>query len=263
MTSPEHPRGRWRHRQAEDLLQARDSLLAAEARIRPDFKRAVAAALVALVSLVAGEDFGDVHQAGHKRYISYGLAVVFAVTGAIAVRSAAREVQKIVAPRAGLPASAALKLLCSAVGYVLVFFGVLGMLSVNTRSLLVGGAVTGVVIGIAAQQSLGNFFAGLVLLVARPYVPGQRIVVRSGGLGGPFEGTVTATGLVYTTLLTPDGPINIPNSGLLAAAIGPAPEPRPSAPDPLDPAEPVLLHPDPAPVVIKRRRLRRQPRADK
>jgi small-conductance mechanosensitive channel len=257
------PRGRWRRRRADDLLQARDSFLAVETRIRPDFKRAVAAGVFALACLIVGQELGDVHHSGSKRYIAVGLAVVFVFTGAIAVRSAAREVQKIVAPRAGLPASAALKLLCSAVGYVLIFFGVLGMLSVNTRSLLVGGAVTGVVIGIAAQQSLGNFFAGLVLLVARPYVPGQRIIVRSGGLGGPFEGIVTATGLVYTTLLTDSGPINLPNSGLLASAIGPAPEPESPPVDPLDPAEPVIAHPDPdpAPVAVRRRLLRRQPRA--
>ena len=46
-----------------------------------------------------------------------------------------------------------------------------------------GGAITGVVVGIAAQQTLGNFFAGLVLLFARPYVPGQRVPVTSGAMG--------------------------------------------------------------------------------
>ena len=30
-------------------------------------------------------------------------------------------------------------------------------------SLLLGGAVTGIVVGIAAQQALGNLFAGVVL----------------------------------------------------------------------------------------------------
>ena len=30
------------------------------------------------------------------------------------------------------------------------------------------------ILGIAAQQSLSNVFAGLVLLFARPYIPGER-----------------------------------------------------------------------------------------
>jgi len=72
----------------------------------------------------------------------------------------------------------------------LVLLGILQLLNVNLSSLLVGGAVTGVVVGIAAQQSLGNFFAGLVLMFARPYIPGQRVIVRSGGMGGPFEGEI-------------------------------------------------------------------------
>ena len=41
-------------------------------------------------------------------------------------------------------------------------------------NLLIGGAVTGMILGIAAQQSLSNVFAGLVLLFARPYIPGER-----------------------------------------------------------------------------------------
>jgi hypothetical protein len=39
----------------------------------------------------------------------------------------------------------------------------LSMLSVPVGHLLLGGAIAGVVLGIAAQQSLGNVFAGLVL----------------------------------------------------------------------------------------------------
>jgi small-conductance mechanosensitive channel len=94
---------------------------------------------------------------------------------------------------------------------------------VNLANLLVGGAVTGVVVGIAAQQTLGNFFAGLVLLFARPYIPGQRVKIRSGALGGPFEGVITGSGLMYTNIDTAEGPISIPNSALLASAVGPAP----------------------------------------
>ncbi len=49
-------------------------------------------------------------------------------------------------------------------------------------------------------------------------------------MGGPLEGVITGSGLMYTTIDTPDGLISMPNAGLLAAAIGPAPEPN--APEP-------------------------------
>ena len=37
------------------------------------------------------------------------------------------------------------------------------------RTLALGGAFTAVVVGLAAQQTLGNLFAGMVLLSARPF----------------------------------------------------------------------------------------------
>jgi len=70
--------------------------------------------------------------------------------------------------------------------------------------------------------------SGLVLLFARPYIPGQRVRIRSGALGGPFEGVIIGSGLMYTTIETPEGLVSLPNSGLLAAAIGPAPTPEPA-----------------------------------
>jgi small-conductance mechanosensitive channel len=66
-------------------------------------------------------------------------------------------------------------------------------------------------------------FAGLVLLFARPYTPGEKVRIRSGALGGTLDGTVTSVGLLYTTLSTEDGVLNIPNGALLAAAVGPLP----------------------------------------
>jgi small-conductance mechanosensitive channel len=56
-------------------------------------------------------------------------------------------------------------------------------------------------------------------------VPGQRVRVVGGAVGAQ-EGVVTSVGLVYTTLATDDGPLNIPNSALLGAAIGPAAAPK-------------------------------------
>ncbi len=47
------------------------------------------------------------------------------------------------------------------------------------------------------------FFAGLVLLFARPYVPGHRVKISSGAMGGPFEGVITGSGLMYTTIDSP------------------------------------------------------------
>jgi small-conductance mechanosensitive channel len=84
---------------------------------------------------------------------------------------------------------------------------------------------------VAAQQSLGNVVAGLVLLLNRPFQVGHEITVRSGALAGPYCGRVLSIGLTYVQLGTEDGVVLLPNSGVLAAAVGPrvsestAPEP--------------------------------------
>src|SRR4051794_20741282 len=51
---------------------------------------------------------------------------------------------------------------------------------VRTSTLAVGGAFTAVVLGLAAQQTLGNLFAGLVLLSAHPFRVGDRVRLVGG-----------------------------------------------------------------------------------
>jgi small-conductance mechanosensitive channel len=213
------------------LPTARPTLQTLEERIRPDFTRALAAGTLALACLVVGVDLGGVKRHDHLRWVNIALTVAFVVFGAIAVRSAGREINRIARHRAGIPAASALRTISLIIGLLVVVLGTLQLLDVDLRTLLVGGAVTGVILGIAGQQALGNFFAGLVLLFARPYVPGQHVKIRSGSLGGPFEGTITYAGLMYTIIDTSEGRVNLPNAGLLASAIGPIPEP-PLEPDP-------------------------------
>jgi small conductance mechanosensitive channel len=95
----------------------------------------------------------------------------------------------------------------------------------SPRTLAVGGAVTAVVVGLAAQQTLGNVFAGTVLLSARPFRIGERVRLQGGGLAGTLEGRVSALGLLYTTLFSGEDPIMVPNSIVLNSAIVPLREP--------------------------------------
>jgi small conductance mechanosensitive channel len=44
-------------------------------------------------------------------------------------------------------------------------------------------AVTAIVVGLAAQQTFGNLFAGIVLLSARPFRIGERIRLQGGAAG--------------------------------------------------------------------------------
>jgi small conductance mechanosensitive channel len=95
----------------------------------------------------------------------------------------------------------------------------LSIVGVESRTLALGGAAATVIFGLAAQQTLGNVFAGTVLLSARPFRVGDRVRLQGGPLAGQIEGTVSALGLLYTTFLTEDGPTMVPNSVVLDVAV--------------------------------------------
>ncbi|MGP0051444.1 MAG: mechanosensitive ion channel family protein [Solirubrobacteraceae bacterium] len=93
------------------------------------------------------------------------------------------------------------------------------------QTLLVGGAFTAVVLGLAAQQTLGNVIAGIVLLSARPFRVGERVRLQAGAVGGSVEGIVSSLGLLYTVLTRGADQIMVPNSVVLAAVVVPVKEP--------------------------------------
>ena len=74
-----------------------------------------------------------------------------------------------------------------------------GSAGLQPETLAVGGAITAVVFGLAAQQTLGNLIAGMVLISARPFKVGDRVRLQAGGLAGQIEGVVASLGLLYTT----------------------------------------------------------------
>jgi len=205
----------------------------AEARAvvrRPDFRRVVVFGVIALSAPGVYYGLGGLAANGGKRvgvFVAIGACLVF---GLLAVRSAANEVARLVHGRGGAAPANALRWIITLGGYLIVVIEVITLFGVPVDRLLVSGAITGVIVGIAAQQSLGNAFAGLVLLFSRPFTVGDFITLRSGALGGQYDGEVTAITLMYTRLATADGPISLPNSGVLAAASGPRPKPAPPAP---------------------------------
>ncbi len=104
--------------------------------------------------------------------------------------------------------------------------GALAVAGIRPATLAVGGAFTAVVLGLAAQQTLGNLFAGMVLLTARPFRLGELVRLQAGAVGGFIEGVVSSLGLLYTTLARGDDRILIPNSVVLSAVVVPLREPK-------------------------------------
>ena len=104
-------------------------------------------------------------------------------------------------------------------------FGALRIAGLEPRTLAVGGAITAVVFGLAAQQTLSNLIAGVVLISARPFRVGERVRLQAGNLAGQLEGTVSSLGLLYTTFAQGEDSIMVPNTTVLSAAVVPLREP--------------------------------------
>ncbi|HLY52884.1 MAG TPA: mechanosensitive ion channel family protein [Steroidobacteraceae bacterium] len=78
-------------------------------------------------------------------------------------------------------------------------------------ALLAGASVASVVIGLAAQSTLGNLVAGVAITLYRPFRLGDTLQVAAPS--GTETGTVELISLGYTTLRTSDGRyVVLPNS---------------------------------------------------
>ncbi len=109
---------------------------------------------------------------------------------------------------------------------VLAFVVALSVAGIGAGELALGGAFTAVIVGLAAQQTLGNLIAGTVLLSARPFRVGERVRLQGGQLAGQIEGTVSSLGLLYTTFATGEDSMMVPNSVVLNVAVLPLREPE-------------------------------------
>jgi small conductance mechanosensitive channel len=90
---------------------------------------------------------------------------------------------------------------------IILVVAILGYFGVETTSFAALVAGAGVAIGAAWSGLLGNFAAGIFLLVLRPYQVGEYVMI------GGIEGTVMELGLFGTTLTTPDNVKTIVGNG--------------------------------------------------
>ena len=90
---------------------------------------------------------------------------------------------------------------------IVLVVAILGYFGVETTSFAALVAGAGVAIGAAWSGLLGNFAAGIFLLILRPYKVGDYVTV------GGVEGTAVEIGLFGTTLNTPDNVRTIVGNG--------------------------------------------------
>jgi small-conductance mechanosensitive channel len=157
---------------------------------------------VAVASVFEGYDFG------YESFVKLGLSVLL-IVGAYTMTSLVRRlVDEVTEARPGVSqhqreiAYRIAQLSLYVVGVAIV----LAIWEVNLGGVLVGAGFLGIVVGMAARQTLGALLAGFVLMFSRPFEIGDWIEV------GDHEGIVTDITVVNTRIQTFDGEyVMIPN----------------------------------------------------
>ncbi len=98
--------------------------------------------------------------------------------------------------------------------YILGGVIILGVWNIDLSGLLVGAGFLGIVLGLAARQTIGSLIAGFVLMFSRPFEIGDWIQVADR------EGIVTEISIVNTRIQTFDGEFAmLPNDAVISSEI--------------------------------------------
>lgn len=186
-----------------------------------------------------------------NQVIAAATAIAFCVFASGATIGLSAKARDVLRPMVGASHASVVRYALVLIGMVTTLLVTLALFGVPVGQLLLGGALTSVFVGIAAQQALSNVFAGMVLLLTSPFKVGDAVLLRAGALGGSIEGTVSEIGITYLRITTPDGPVSVPNSQVLNAVVAPPStrftDPPGTVNAPSVPALPATVQPEAAP----------------
>jgi small-conductance mechanosensitive channel len=209
--------------QTQVVDQLAEQVAKVRRRARP--WRSIFALLLALFAMVgsilAREQSRDLDDKLPLQLVAAGCAAAFFVFGFTATLGLSGRARDILLPRVGNAHATMVRLLIVLVGALTTLVLTLQLFDLPVGQLVLGGALTGVLVGIAAQQTLANLFAGIILLLSKPFVVGDDVRLWSGPLGGEFDGTVMEIGLTYVRLEAANGEFRLPNAQVLSSAVGP------------------------------------------
>jgi small-conductance mechanosensitive channel len=192
-------------------------------------RRSIGWLLIALLVIAATLVVYDRRQdlfPGYGPVVRAATAVILIIVGSAAVHWLVRGVTPRLFRRLDPATAGTIGFLIRLFSMAVVVFVALRIAGVTAATLAVGGAFTAIVLGLAAQQTLGSLFAGIVLQSVRPFRVGERVRLVGGVLAGSIEGTVSSLGLFYTTLVQGADRLQVPNSVLLSLVVVPLREPE-------------------------------------
>jgi len=167
-----------------------------------------------------------------ESYVLPIYVVITLVGGYLAIRIVNGMIERVVEPALGVTRAKGVKNLFQVLAVIVLAVFVFATLGVNLTAALIGAGFLGIVLGLAAQQVLGNVFAGLSMLVSKPFEIGDRVTIATSSYGltgstyahesqtSGFTGVIQDLGIFFTRVLLDNGtPVVFPNSVVIGALI--------------------------------------------
>lgn len=170
---------------------------------------------------IVATHFGQIQGGGvHNKVIAIVGVLAFLVFSVLFLHVLTSSIKNFLAVRRfGASRAASIRYALRIFGYIIIFFITLSLLHIPVGKLLLGSAVVGIILGVAAQQALSNFFASIILILSHPFSVGEAVVINSGALGGRYEGTIKDIGLTHTSIRESDGTVVLlPNAAMLSGS---------------------------------------------
>jgi small conductance mechanosensitive channel len=151
-------------------------------------------------------------------YPNITITITWALIALVGVWILGHTIQTTTSPLIGSASAGTVRKIVTALLLFVILFATLGRLGIDLSAYLVSLGVTAIVVGFAAQTTIGNLIAGMLVLVSKPFRRGD--YVRVNITGGPIEGRLEEISFLRSRIVTNDGiSISVPNTVMLAVPI--------------------------------------------
>jgi len=175
------------------------------------------AVIVAIVGLILIVLTIELARESHAAFLVHQrdrlIAAEIALFGITVVELASRTLLGRLRERGALQTGITLRAVLRTIAYTVLAFSVIAVLASNAALAIGVGSITGLVIGFAAQNLIGNLIAGMFLAIARPFTVGDQITIMG------MSGRVVEIGVIHTLIDADDQWVFIPSMAVMTMAL--------------------------------------------
>jgi small conductance mechanosensitive channel len=151
-------------------------------------------------------------------YPNITITITWALIALVGVWILGHTIQTTTSPLIGAASAGNVRKIVTVILVLAILFSTLGKLGIDLSAYLVSLGVTAIVVGFAAQTTIGNLIAGLLVLISKPFRKGDYVQVNI--TGAPIEGKLEEISFLRSRIVTNDGvSISVPNTVMLAVPI--------------------------------------------